>query len=209
MLIIVSVLAALVARVFFVSVYKVSTQTMAPVFLAGDYVLASQVSYGFKFPINNESYFKSSPAVGDLVVYTSAGKTYIKRVMAKAGSEIEYFHSKLSINSIQCEYLNAKQRPSGTHETLDEKCGNLIHPVLRALDSASATIVPKTLLNEGQFLAIADNRSPDSNGVSAELVNYDQIVGKPILIWMSYTSTQDFISEANGFRWNRILTIPQ
>lgn len=208
-LIIFSVLAALTVRIFFISVYKVPTQTMAPVILSGDYVLASQVAYGFKLPVNSKVYFKSLPKEGDLVVYTAAGKTFIKRIMATAGDEVEFFQSELSVNSKKCEYVNSKPNSSGTHHTVDEKCGLITHSVVRAVDSSAVSVLPRITLTEGQFLAVADNRSPDVNSVSIEVINYDQIVGKPLLIWMSYSSTQDFISQTNGLRWNRILTIPQ
>jgi len=63
-------------------------------------------------------------------------------------------------------------------------------------------------LGEKQYLVAADNRFvTESNPNPVEIINYDQIVGKPLMIWMSYGSTQDFISNSLGIRWNRILTI--
>lgn len=152
------IVVALFCRVFFVSVYKVSSQTMAPTLLVGDFILVSKTSYGIKLPWSNDVYFSASPKHGDLVVFHKNSKIYIKRVLAVAGDEIE----KLKLDKLQ---------------------------VFVASD------------NRG-----LDNKDSENEQSVSETISTDQIIGKPLFVWMSYSSTQDFISKTTGVRWNRILT---
>ena len=147
-----AILIAVFCRVFLVSVYKVSSQTMAPTLLAGDFVLVSKASFGIKLPWSaegsNEVYFSANPKDGDLVVFRKNSKIYIKRVLK---------------------------------------------------------------LENSQVLVVGDNKEPDSKNSdnepnTPEMISTDQIIGKPLYVWMSYSSTQDFISKTSGVRWNRILT---
>ena len=62
---VIAVLIAAFCRLFLISVYKMPFESMAPSILAGDFILASQISYGFKFPVNQQTYFESAPVVGD------------------------------------------------------------------------------------------------------------------------------------------------
>jgi len=86
-----SLIFALFVRAFFVSVYKIPTDSMAPMIMAGDYILASQVSYGLHFPWSQEVWFRSKPHKGDLVACYFKSKpsfTYLRRVVAVEGETI-------------------------------------------------------------------------------------------------------------------------
>ena len=203
-----AILLALVCRLLFVSVYKVPTQSMAPAIMAGDYVLSSQVAFGLKWPVNQQIYFRSEPRVGDLVVYNKGGKTFIKRILGKSGDSVEVTKSELWLNSKKCDYSNSFDTADSKFAVLTEKCDEASHSVLHSKTGSQELTLTKTTLMPGQFLAVGDNRSPDGSSTPLEIINYDQIVGKPLLIWLSYASTQDFISNSLGIRWNRILTIP-
>lgn len=213
--VVVAVVIALFCRAFLVSVYKVPTQTMAPAILAGDFILASQVAYGFRTPWSPESYLIAAPEAGDLVVFSKDYKTYIKRVAALAQDEFYYRDGELWINSVKCGYraldaaaaltasLEGAERLLGRFE---EKCGEVMRTVIKPVSSASvADPGPAVKIPSGKILVVSDNRNGEQDS-EAELIAADQIIGKPLFIWMSYASTQDFISGSLGIRWNRILT---
>ncbi|MCC2678995.1 MAG: hypothetical protein K0R29_1571 [Pseudobdellovibrio sp.] len=202
----VAIIFAIICRIFLVSVYKMPSHSMAPTVLSGDFILASQVSFGFKFPVNKETYFRSTPQQGELVIFTKAGKSFVKRVVAVPGMDVEYAENQLTVNATKCRYENASELDL-ERESVSEICSET-RSTIRAKDSAKSTFVAPAKLGPNQYLVAADNRFvSESNPNPVEIIDYDQIVGKPLMIWMSYGSTQDFISKTLGIRWNRILTI--
>jgi signal peptidase I len=65
---------------------------MNPTFISGDFIIASQVSYGLKFPWIESVWFKSTPQKGDLIIFTFKNKpsiSYIKRVVAIEGEQVD------------------------------------------------------------------------------------------------------------------------
>ena len=182
---------------------------MAPEIMQGEHIMGSLISYGFKSEFNGKTYFASQPEVGELVIYIKNTKTIIKRVLAKPGDTIDYQGNQLMINNKSCQYLPIKVYESDSLENVSELCDN--YPptsVIRSLLplSSSAQIINSTKLEDGQFLVGGDHRSFDGGLQILDIISADQIVGKPLFVWMSYSSTQDFISPTLGVRWNRILT---
>lgn len=204
-----AILLAITLRIFFISVYKAPSYSMAPEILQGEHILASQLSYGFKSEFDGETYFASPPNVGDLVIYTKNTKAIIKRVLAKPGDTIEYQNNQLSIDGKVCQYTAVAAYETDSLENVTESCAaypeNSIIRSQLPLSSTAQSITP-TKLESGQFLVGGDHRSFDGGLQVLDIINSDQIVGKPLFVWMSYSTTQDFISPTLGMRWNRILT---
>lgn len=207
-IVIIAVVSALFCRAFLVSVYKVPTQTMAPTILAGDFLLASQMSYGLRLPWSKEAYFEEAPLAGDLVVFTRDYRTYVKRVVAVERDEYEYSNGRLSVNGKPCDYdrlLTGRPDNDGEVSKFAEKCVHFTVPSV-FIQTESPADKLSGRVPTGKFLVMGDNRIASESAEVAELIGADQIIGSPVLIWMSYSSTQDFISESLGVRWNRILT---
>lgn len=189
-----AILLALTFRIYLVAMFKVPGQSMAPTILAGDYVMGTQLY--------------SQPKTGELVVYIGHTRTYVKRVIAAGGDEVEYKDGQFVINAKTCEYRQQDGLFDAAYVLFEENCGGQVRKVLKpGNSSANPFTLAAVKLAEGEFLVASDNRSPDPNLILAEIVRSDQIVGKPVVVWMSYSSTQDFISKSLGVRWNRILTI--
>lgn len=171
-------------------------QTMAPAFLTGDYVMGTQIY--------------SEPKAGELVVFVKNTRTFIKRVVATANDEAEYANGVLTVNGKPCQYRHQEGVFDAEFAQYEEVCEDKTRRVIRALrPAAKAFVLAPVKLAAGVLLVASDNRSLEGNSELVETVRTDQIVGKPIIIWMSYSSTQDFISKSLGLRWNRILTIPR
>lgn len=201
-----AIILALFFRAFVVSVYKVPSQTMAPTILSGDYVIALQTSYGIKFPWSQEVYFSRLPTKGELVAYVKDSKIFIKRVMAVEYDTLEFNKTEFVINSTKCTYTDSQILAGSQYELVQENCGEFSHGILRPIDPTHTLPVPFEKLQNQQIFVASDNRSLENNPNALENISSDQIIGKPFLIWMSYSSTQDFISKSLGVRWNRILT---
>ena len=179
---------------------------MAPAILSGEYLLASKVAYGIKFPWSEGAFFTALPERGDLVLYTRDSKVFIKRVIAAAQDEIEYVDGAFSINSMNCKYSLIEKTDDANYGIFDEICGDNSHKIYQAFSAANLPAVKRLKLEKFQVFVANDFRNLTGEPDSAELVSSDQIIGKPLFVWMSYSSTQDFISKSLGIRVNRILT---
>jgi signal peptidase I len=118
--VLVALALALFCRVFIISVYKIPTESMAPTFLPGDFILGSQVAYGLRFPWSRSTWFKSTPKKGDLIVcffQSKPGVPYIKRITGIEGDEIETAHGKLKIGANQFYVLS--DNPSVREDSRD------------------------------------------------------------------------------------------
>ncbi len=204
-----SALLAIIARVFIIDVYKAPSHSMAPAILKGEHILSLQIAYGYYSDITEMTYFKSDPEAGELVVFKKNRKTFIKRVVAVPGQTIQFKNGVLSVDSDTCLTKDYAQSLNSTEYIYKiESCKKASDRLIVApLDSKkNAPPIEQTKLAEDQFLVLSDNRSEDPANTVWDFIRSDQIVGKPFIIWLSYSSTQDFISESKGFRWNRFLT---
>ena len=202
----ITVVLALFCRAFLVSVYKVPSQKMAPAIFSGEYLLASKISFGLKFPWSDEIMFQSAPNRGELVIFNKNSKTFIKRVIAGNLDEIEYAAGEFSINSAKCSYVLVEKTDDPGIGLYKEECSELARKIYRPYDVAKLLPVSKVKLDSSHIFVADDFRGAGAESDSAEVIGVDQIIGKPLFVWMSYSSTQDFISKSLGIRTNRILT---
>lgn len=211
LILVIAVISALFFRIFLISVYKVSTQSMAPALLAGDYIIASKISFGLKSPWSDNVFLKSSPQVGDLVVYQKNSKVFVKRILALPKSEIEYTQGAYFIDEKNCQYktiAQAANKPlSDKYSLFNETCGDLSNQIIKQNDTEDAVKLERQKLGDNQYFVASDFRNFEKDLSNAEAITFDQIIGKPIFIWMSYSAMHDFISNELGVRWSRIMTI--
>ena len=208
-LIYITVILALFVRFFILSAFKMPNENMAPVFLAGDYILAFKNEFNRRSPFSQTITPVREPQRGELVIFTKNSKTLIRRVIALPGEKIEIKNNTIAINNIPCQYANLDVPQNENQIQRLETCMGqttaLIEPenALLALPDFGERILEKN-----EFLVLSDHRAIENNSNVMEIIQFDQIIGKPWLIWMSYGSTQDFISDDKSIRWNRILTKP-
>lgn len=205
-----AILVALLIRGFVISMYKVPTNSMAPTLVAGDYVMSSQLAYRLKIPLF-DSDSDMVPKTNEFVVYVKNSKVFIRRVLAVPNETFSLQDGALNINSTDCKYGDsikvATENPQVFVVDQTETCGTASRRIWQADSVAGGPDNwPVTKLAERQFLVASDSRVRENNPQVVDVISFDQIIGKPVLIWMSYSSTQDFISGAKGVRWNRILT---
>lgn len=180
---------------------------MAPTLLAGDYILSSKLSFGFKIPWSGDTYFSSLPQPGELVVYQKNSKTYIKRVLASPNQHVELKSGDYHINSISCFYDYLDNQEADGYSFYNEKCGSVSNKILKLKEKVFHEATSQNKLTTTQFYVVGDYRNFEKDINTGEVIEIDQIIGKPLFIWMSYSSTQDFISKSLGIRWKRIMTM--
>jgi signal peptidase I len=213
-----ALLVALLVRGFLISVYKIPTQSMAPTLLAGDFILASQIAYKTQFPWSSTIYFKQAPVRNDLVIFQFSPKKavvksmaqYLRRIVAVPGDEIEIKEGQIILNGRPCSYdpvTDENIQASVFIETCRQDSRRVL--LTPGPDGAPLKSFPKQTVPAGEFYILGDNRSMTDDSRDLGTIETDQIASKVSFIWLSYGSTQDFISGPKQIRWNRILTKPR
>ncbi|MBC7754505.1 MAG: signal peptidase I [Moraxellaceae bacterium] len=215
-----ALIAALFFRTFLISVHKIPTVSMAPTFWPGDYIMSSQVAYGLHFPWSKDTYFKSAPGQNDLIVFqftsqkaaSKSSSQYVKRIVAIEGDEIEMREGHLILNGQPCSYKQQDQALSvESFQIFEEVCAGSKRDIVLSKQKNQGELdsMPKIKIPVGEVFVLGDNRGTSDDSRNLGTVSTDQIASKVSSIWLSYGSTQDFISGPNQIRWNRILTKPR
>lgn len=216
----IALLLALFCRTFLVAVYKIPTVSMAPTFWPGDFILSSQIAYGFRTSKESEIAFKSPAQRGDLVVFQFAeakaleksSAHYVKRIIAVAGDSVEIKSGRLLINDKPCVYVKSEQKLSSeSFQIYAEDCDGSTRDVILSASNEHGPLAnfAKVTVPMGEVFVLGDNRDTSDDSRDLGSVPTVQIASKVTAIWMSFGSTQDFISGPNRIRWNRILTKPR
>ena len=103
-----ALLIAILIRSLIIQPFYIPSSSMEPTLLVGDRIFVSKYSYGYSkhsFPFspnfsNNRFLFKR-PEQGDLIVFKTPADNrtdYIKRLIGKAGDEIQFVDGDLFIN---------------------------------------------------------------------------------------------------------------
>ena len=103
-----ALLIAILIRSLFIQPFYIPSSSMEPTLLIGDRIFVSKYTYGYSkhsFPFspnfsNNRFLFKS-PEQGDLIVFKTPADNrtdYIKRLIGRAGDEIQFVDGNLFIN---------------------------------------------------------------------------------------------------------------
>ena len=193
---------------------------MAPTLWPGDFIMSSQIAYGFHFPWSQQTYFLNSPERGDLIVFqfsqktalTKASSQYVKRVIAISGDEIEMKNGQIILNGQPCLYNKKESHlSSDAFQIFEEQCLNSKREIIVSSQKNQAVLdsMAKVKVSAGEVFVLGDNRDTSDDSRNLGPVAIDQIASKVSSIWLSYGSTQDFISGPNQIRWNRILTKPR
>lgn len=99
-----TLMMALVFRMFFIGVYRISSVSMAPLLIPGDFIWTSKIAYGLKLPFLNQPLGSQYPSKGDIIVFKSKdGYSSVMRVIGLPGDHILISNKKLFINEIEIE----------------------------------------------------------------------------------------------------------
>lgn len=200
----ISMVLAILIRVFLVEAFKIPTSVMRPNLLPGDYIFASKIAYGVKIPFSREYLFKGSPPqYGDVVVYEAGSdrENLIKRVVGLPGDQIEVRKGHLVFNGIELGFEQGKT-PSCGHEQHPKGGFNMCVESPIPADTASIKIPEKYIY------VLADYRSqPSIKRKVGELIPISAVKAKALFVWLSVTPKKetDGVSFIPQIRFERLL----
>ncbi len=222
-----ALLIAILIRSLIIQPFYIPSSSMEPTLLIGDRIFVSKYSYGYSkhsFPFspnfsNNRFLFKS-PEQGDLIVFKTPADNrtdYIKRLIGRAGDEIQFVDGNLFINGSKVIREEIKI-------TEPIRCGNFIletNTFIETLPNGVKYLVSYnkqgTLKNTKKYIVpkdhlflMGDNRdcSKDSRFLDdVGYVNILNLVGEAKIIFFSNDtkngSLLKFWNLQNSFRFER------
>jgi len=206
-MVLLSVFAAVLTRVGAVEAFKVPAGSLRPNVLPGDHVFVAKIGQAAR-----------TVSYGDLVVFRhpNGREDYIKRVAAKPGDTVEVRSGALLINGKALlrepcetpvvefvEYNGATGQ--GDKVTLncqvEHALSGKVYNVLSAIDSSAKTpdFGPQ-LVPEGHLFMLGDSRDLSYDSRMWGSVPFDNIIGKPTVVWWSSDPKDGMRVERLGLR---------
>ncbi|HZD93447.1 MAG TPA: signal peptidase I [Candidatus Sulfotelmatobacter sp.] len=165
------VLAAIVLaiRIFVGEASVVPTASMEGTILVGDHLFMDKLLYGPEIPLVNWRLpMIKTIRRGDIVVFRyprNPAETFLKRVTAVGGDQLEIRNGVLYVNSMPVE------EPYAVHHA----------PVHGSQESWGPTVVPL-----GRLFVMGDNRDNSSDSRDWGFVPLQNVIGEPLFVYWSY-----------------------
>lgn len=214
--VVIALFAALVLRQFVIASYKVPTGSMENTVLIGDFMFVNKFVYGAKTPEwigipftktgIDVPWFRfpaiSEPKPFDIVVFrypVDPLLDYIKRCVAVGGQTIEIVDKKV--------YLDGTPFPQPPHMKLidrrifsrENQAFEVFDPKLGSRDNFGPVTVPAN-----HYFVMGDNRDNSLDSRAWGFVPPENIVGTPLIIWLSWDSRMPAYRLFNKIRWDRL-----
>lgn len=228
-----------VLRSFLFEPFQIPSGSMMPTLLVGDFILVQKFAYDVKDPVFRKTWYRNNtPQHGDVAVFKypeNPTLDYIKRIIGLPGDRIIYRDKQFYIQKAcsveqqgHCPGLE-QVRYSFTAEgefhqqgmpqkRYTEQFGEKDYDILITPMAAerkqhyyrqAQTAIDEWVVPAGHYFAIGDNRDNSRDSREWGFIEEDLMVGKAVLIWMSFEFSEDpdrvlprFIPV--GVRFNRL-----
>ena len=214
--VVIALFAALVLRQFVIASYKVPTGSMENTVLVGDFMFVNKFVYGAKTPDwigipftktgFDVPWFRfpaiAQPEPYDIIVFrypVDPLLDYIKRCIAVGGQTIEIIDKKVYVDGVpfpqppHIKFIDHHifSRENQAFEVFDPKLGSR--------DNFGPVTVPPN-----HYFAMGDNRDNSLDSRAWGFVPPENIVGTPLIIWLSWDSRMPAYRLFNKIRWSRL-----
>ena len=199
-------------RSFVVQPYRVPTGSLEPTVVPGDFILVNQYDYGVHFPVWDKQLIAvNKPKHGQIALFyypVNHALTFVKRVVGLPGDKISYVNKVLYINGKkQTEKFIADETRVNdfgqlvTYKKYQENLEGVKHDIFVRAD-VPATDFYNVVVPKGHYFMMGDNRDESDDSRFWGAVPEKNLVGKALLIWMSWDSTAAHWYD--HVRWHRI-----
>lgn len=187
-----------VLRSFIFEPFQIPSGSMIPTLKIGDYILVNKFSYGLRFPVTRFKFFDLGyPERGDVMVFTPPHdkRYFIKRVLGLPGDKIMIKNNILYLNGSQVDYTFLSEDTKNKGYIIENEILDGVKHLVRkrkiptSLGENYSTVVPPK-----HYFMVGDNRDNSSDSRMWGAVPEANIVGKAILIWMSWSSFSELPS---------------
>jgi signal peptidase I len=196
-------------RSFLFEPFRIPSGSLEPTLFAGDFILVNKFDYGIRLPVLHKKLFTNNvqPKRGDIMVFRwppNPSFNFIKRVVGLPGDKISYINKELFVNGnkVPQDFIKnstAFDENGGQWEAI-EKNEDLLgvkHHIY--IDSKKSSLDFRDLsVPEGMYFVMGDNRDDSADSRYWGFVPDNNIVGKAILVWLSWDGTN------KNVRFNRM-----
>ncbi|UCD93595.1 MAG: signal peptidase I, partial [Candidatus Zixiibacteriota bacterium] len=166
--ILISLVAAILLRLFVVSAYRVDSASMEDAMLEGDYIFVNKLAYKF-----------GDPEIGDILIFKyplNPTKDYIKRVIALPGQTVEIVDKIVYVDNQLAEIFPSVK-------STDPK---ILAAQLSSRDNFGPIQVPAD-----QYFVLGDNRDSSQDSRFWGFVPRGHIKGKALFVYWSWEPDPD------------------
>ena len=213
-----AIIFAVIIRAFFVSAYKIPTNSMAPTLQVGDFIFAIKWPFGFSLPGKKQRLGFNPPRRGDIVVFScphSRSGHCVKRVVALPGDKVQIIKKNLFVNDVKASYkpLHINQEseqhfatPSAVvAETIFNHTRHIVIGANLEFENYGPVVVPPD-----HFFTLGDARDFTEDSRLWGVVPYTSLQAKVVLIWMSLDWRLAWSGDGGArIRWGRIFLKPK
>jgi len=184
-------LLVLVLRSFLLEPFQIPSASMVPTLLIGDFILVNKFSYGLRLPVTQTKIVNiGEPKRGDVMVFFPPGddRYFIKRVIGLPGDKIEVINNQVFINGaqmVQSDSGEIEENDTG-YQVVRENLEGVEHLIRRRYTAGRLGQFFSTVVPEGHYFMMGDNRDNSSDSRVWGPVPEDRIVGKAFAIWMHW-----------------------
>lgn len=210
------ILAILVLRWAVFEPYVIPSGSMIPNLLIHDHIFVGKFAYGLRLPFSDRWLVRwSAPRRGEIVVFRyplNPEMFYVKRLVGLPGDRVRVFATRLEVNG---------QALAGAEAvvTEDDEGAFLVSENAEAgaytvrwrgdprENVADAEPVFETVVEEGRYLFMGDNRDESSDGRTWGTVPEDNLMGPAWRIWLScdeMLESSRFVCDPATIRWDRM-----
>jgi len=184
---------------------SISGASMLPTLLDGDKVWVNKLAYDIKIPWTEISLAEiSDPKRGDIVIIDSkrANKRLVKRIVGIPSDEVYMHNNALVINGQTANY-EVLSREGGV-VTIREELPDKAHRarLSRSLYNLSSRSYGPTVVPEGQYFVLGDNRDNSADSRVYSFVPRGEIIGRSNAVVFSLDSANKYLPRSERFLAN-------